>query len=140
MSEPVGYKMINGILEIDPDEAKFVSFIYAQREKYSVTPPVELVEEIFQRESALDAAYTRDMAVEAAKSSPRIDDFIAEDVNREFSKELIARVNRKIEDSKQPSYRPNSELKKGQIAHTRIESIIDRATYEAVQAKLKETK
>ncbi len=133
MIDPLGYTLKCNMLEIDPDEAKLVAFVYSQRELYSINPPAELVEDIYITNHEADTSYTMEMAIEAAKQSSRIDEYIARDVNEQFPEELRRRAKAKLQSP--PSYNPG--LRKGQIAHHRIEEIIDQATFDKVQEALK---
>ncbi len=136
MTDIIGYDLVNGELVINIEEVEFIKYIYARFEQYSVSPPNELVIEIYEEEIVNNPEFSMEMAKTKAKESSRIYNYIIAEANSEFSDDLLRRIKEKLETHKMGfSYiHEDPNCFRGKI---QISEIIDNTVYEEVQRKQK---
>lgn len=74
---PFGYNMSSvGKLTLNEPEAEITTFIWKQYMDYLKNPPEDLVKSIYKENYKLDSKYTMEMAIEEAKSSDLILNYV----------------------------------------------------------------
>lgn len=141
MGEIFGYDCVNGKLVVNEEEAAVVKFIVKRQEEYLTNPPEELVQIVFEEMISRDKRrkITIKQAREKAKDDSRIMFYVTRDVAQEFGEEMLARINKKMYQSAAFPLKDYSE-KLQQSLEKPHELILDRETFNKVQAEMKSKK